>query len=183
MSSNKRNNIIFYLSVIFLGLLLGGCNVVKTENYQHKQPTLTMEDYFSGHVKGYGMVQDRSGEVRRRFVVDMYGKWQGDKGLLDEYFVFDDGEKQHRQWHLLHTSPHQFSAKAGDVTGQASGEQYGNTIHMKYVLQIPTNGRVYDITMDDWLYRIDEKIVLNRAAMKKFGFNVGSVTTSFYKYN
>lgn len=176
----------FFRALTILGvllLLIGGCSVTKPEIYQNKIPVLTIEDYFSGHVTGHGMVQDRSGEVRRRFVVEMHGQWQGNQGILDENFVYDDGEKQNRQWKLQRLNPHAFTAIAGDVTGIAQGEQFGNAIHMTYVLQVPVGGKIYDIKMDDWLYSIDKNIVLNRATMKKFGFTVGSVTTSFSKHD
>lgn len=155
--------------------------MIKAENYQKNEPTLMLQDYFLGHVKGYGMVQKRSGEVRRRFVVDMNGHWEKNHFILNEDFVFDDGEKQHRVWDFTSLTPHQFSGTAPDITGITHGAQAGNAINMKYVLQVPVNGKHYDINMDDWLFSIDKKVLLNRATMKKFGFTVGYITASFYK--
>jgi hypothetical protein len=52
---------------------------------------------------------------------------------------------------------------------------------MRYVLRVPYSGRTIDVDMDDWMWRIDEKTVLNRTEMTKFGFRVGEVTLSFRK--
>ncbi len=168
---------------ILLTLNLGGCSVPKTQDYQNQQPVLTMEKFFSGHVTGYGMVQDRSGKVNQRFVVEMHGQWSGDKGVLNEDFIFADGHTQKRQWNFTRISDHVFTGTAADVIGTAKCEEYGNVIHMEYILQVPVSGKIYNITMDDWLYAIDKKVVLNRTAMKKFGFQVGSVTSSFIKHD
>lgn len=164
-------------------LTIEGCSVTKAQQYEAKTPVLTIEDFFSGHVTGYGMVQNRSGEVRQRFVVEMHGKWQGEKGTLNEDFVFDDGHTQKRQWNFTRVNDHEFTGTAADVVGVAHCEQFGNAIHMKYVLQIPVDNKVYAINMDDWLYAVDKNVILNRTAMTKYGFNVGSVTSTFLKHD
>lgn len=158
-----------------------GCHMNKIAHYQDKHPVLTMENFFSGSTKGYGMIQKNSGELRRRFTVEMTGEWQGKKGILDEAFIYDDGEQQHRQWQITQIDNHHFNATAKDVIGIASGEQYGAAIHMIYTLKIPYQGSTISMTMDDWLYRIDDNVVLNNATMKKFGIPLGRVTASFYK--
>ena len=162
-------------------LLLQGCSMNQIKAYEKNDPLLKMEEYFSGPVKGYGLIQKYMGGVRRRFTVDMHGQWIGNQGTLDEDFVYDNGEKQHRQWRLTRTDAHHFTALADDVTGITHGEQYGNAIHMVYVLQIPYNGSTLSVTMDDWLYRVNDQVVLNNAVMKKFGIPIGRITASFFK--
>lgn len=179
----KWNKIPVLAIIALLSLNTQGCSMTKTQEYAAKTPTLTIEDFFSGHVTGYGMVQNRSGEVRQRFIVQMHGKWDGTKGTLNEDFVFDDGHTQKRQWNFIRVNDHEFTGTAADVIGEAHCEQFGNAIHMKYVLQIPVGKKVYDINMDDWLYAVDQKVVLNRTAMTKYGFNVGSVTSTFLKHD
>jgi len=158
-----------------------GCHMNKIAQYQDKNPELTMETFFSGSTKGYGMIQKNSGEVRRRFTVEMTGEWQGKKGILKEAFIYDDGEQQSREWQITQIDNHHFNATAKDVIGTASGEQYGAAIHMIYTLKIPYKGSTINMTMDDWLYRIDDRVVLNNATMKKFGIPLGRVVASFYK--
>jgi len=40
-------------------------------------------------------------------------------------------------------------------------------------------GKTYDIGFDDWMFLIDERVMLNRAVMTFWGFKVGEVLISF----
>jgi hypothetical protein len=40
-------------------------------------------------------------------------------------------------------------------------------------------GKRYDIDFDDWMFLIDDKVMLNRATMTFWGFRVGEVFISF----
>lgn len=158
-----------------------GCGSTHTRAYAAKSPVLKMETFFDGHVIGHGMIQNRSGEVTQRFVVDMRGRFEGDKGTLDEEFVYDDGRKQTRHWKLNRTGEHTFTGTADDVHGVARGEQYGNAIHLLYVLEVPVGDKTWKIDFDDWLFAIDEKVVLNRNKFSKLGVSVGSLTATFVR--
>ncbi len=57
----------------------------------------------------------------------------------------------------------------------------GNTFHWTYTLALPVDGTVYEVQFDDWMYLIDDKVMLNRAQMRKFGIHLGDVTLSFHK--
>jgi NAD(P)-dependent dehydrogenase (short-subunit alcohol dehydrogenase family) len=43
------------------------------------------------------------------------------------------------------------------------------------------DGKVYEVQFDDWMYLMDERVMLNKAVMSKFGIRLGEVTLSFYK--
>ena len=43
------------------------------------------------------------------------------------------------------------------------------------------DGKVYEVQFDDWMYLMDDKVMLNKAVMSKFGFRLGEVTLSFQK--
>jgi hypothetical protein len=117
--------------------------------------------------------------VLKRFVVVMRCNWQGDTGTLDEDFVYADGTRQKRVWTVRKTTPGHFTASAADVVGQAQGTVSGNSLNWKYVLALPVDGKIVNVDMDDWMFLIDQKVMLNRTAMSKYGFNLGSVTLSF----
>ncbi|MDE2120161.1 MAG: DUF3833 family protein [Betaproteobacteria bacterium] len=146
---------------------------------------LRVEEYFNGTLWADGLLLDRRGRVRRRFHVDMRGQWEGDWGRLHEAFVFDDGERQQRTWSLRRL-PEQdgvrrYEATAGDVVGTARGRARGHELRWNYVLAIPVGGRTYNIRMDDRMYLMDERLLINRTDMRKFGFRVGSLFVSFGK--
>ena len=161
--------------------MLAACSGPRPEQYASAQPRLDIQTYFNGTLDAHGMFQDRSGEVIKRFVVVMRCSWQGDSGTLDEDFTFADGSKQKRVWTLTKTGAGTFTATAPDVIGIAHGVAAGNALRWQYVLAQPVGDKVYNVDMEDWMFLIDDKVMLNRTAMSKFGVNLGSVTLSFSK--
>ena len=169
------------LSVALLAATLAGCSAPKPEQYASEQPQLDIQRYFNGTLDAHGMFQDRSGAVVKRFVVVMRCQWQGDSGTLDEDFTYSDGSKQKRLWTLHKNGAGSFTATAPDVIGVAQGVATGNALRWTYVLAQPVGDKVYNVDMEDWMFLIDDKVMLNRTAMSKFGVNLGSVTLSFAK--
>ena len=168
---------------ILAGMLAGltGCSGARIEDYADKTPVFDIREYFNGHVEASGVFLNRAGKADSYFHVKMLGKWKGDEGTLAEEFVYDDGKKGERVWTLKMIDDHHFTGTAHDIIGISQGEQYGNAVHMRYVLRQPVDDTTYDLSMDDWLYRIDERTVINRITMRKFGFKVGELVLSFTK--
>ena len=162
-------------------LTLGGCASQKIESYANEKPVLDLQQYFNGTLDAYGVFTDRSGSVVKRFSVVMVCTWQGNEGTLDEDFSYSDGSKQKRVWHLTKQADGHFVGRADDVVGQAQGESRGNALHWNYTLSLPVDGKVYEVQFDDWMYLMGERVMLNKAAMSKFGVRLGEVTLSFYK--
>jgi hypothetical protein len=161
--------------------LIAGCSSPPIGQYAGQTPALDVEAWFNGTLDAHGMFQDRSGAVIKRFVVVMHCSWKGDTGILDEDFVYADGTRQKRVWTLKKTAPGRFSATAPDVIGSATGTVSGNALRWQYVLALPVDGKIINVDMDDWMFLIDDKVMLNRTAMSKYGFGLGSVTLSFSK--
>ncbi|RUO44445.1 DUF3833 domain-containing protein [Aliidiomarina taiwanensis] len=160
--------------------LLAGCSA-HIDDYHGKTPKLALEVFFDGSLTAYGMVQDRSGLVTQRFTVDIQGSWQRNEagqleGTLHEVFVWDDGREQTRTWLLTKVSEHQYEGRAGDVKGVAIGHTAGNALHWTYQLNIPWRGSTMAITLDDWMYLLDENKLVNKTKMSKWGFHLGDIT-------
>lgn len=165
-----------------LAFMLGGCTSISTEDYKDKSPKLDIRTYLNGPLEAWGILYDMSGKADVHFHVHMTGTWEGNKGTLDEHFVFSDGRKDHRVWTIQFQDDHTFSANAHDVVGTAQGSQKGNAVNMTYVLRVPRkNGNTIDLTMDDWMYLVDDKTLINRTKMKKFGLSVGELVIAFRK--
>ena len=154
---------------------------MKPADYAAEQPALDLKTYFNGTVDAWGMFQDRSGKVIKRFTVVMDCRWDGDTGVLDEQFTYSDGTRQRRVWTLKKVGDHRYVGSASDVIGQAAGESGGNAFNWKYTLALPVDGRVYHVNFDDWMFLMDEKVMLNRSYMSKWGFNLGEVSLTFVK--
>lgn len=160
---------------VTVSLLLMSCSS-DIQDYADSTPRFALEEYFKGELSAYGMVQDRSGKVLRRFTVEMVGHWDGNKGTLEEDFVYDDGELQRRVWHIEKTAEGHYIGTADDVVVPAKGQTRGFALNWRYTLAVPVDGKVWEINFNDWMYQLDERRVINRAEMTKWGFKVGEVT-------
>ena len=158
-----------FLSLILLIFLTGCANNMKPTDFKDQKPRLIIEDYLSGKVKAWGILQNRSGKVTRQFSADLMGKWDGKQLILDEKFIWSDGEVQNRQWTIKKIDKHNYEGTAGDVVGLAKGFSYGPVFKFEYVLLVPIKGKNIKIKFDDWIFKQDERIAINRATMTKFG--------------
>ena len=154
---------------------------MKPEDFINKKPRLIIEEYLSGNVKAWGVLQNRSGKVIRQFSADLDGKWNGNQLILDEKFNWDDGEIQTRQWQITKIDENNYEGTAGDVVGKAKGYSYGPAFKFEYVLRSEERRVGMKITFDDWIFKQDDRVAINKATMTKFGFKVAELTVVFVK--
>ena len=177
---------------------LAGCATIEPSIYASEKPVLDLERYFDGTVDAWGVFQDRSGRIVRRFTVVIRCSWEGDVGTLDEDFVYSDGSTQKRIWTLRKSGEAatragatpgggtdarvvRWTGTAADVVGEALGEVSGNAFNWRYTMALEVDGRTWQVDFDDWMYLVDERTMLNRAVMSKFGVRLGEVLLSFRK--
>lgn len=163
-----------------LAILMTGCAGPKPSDYAAETPKLDLKEYFNGTLDAWGVFQDRNGKVVKRFTVVMKCSWDGNTGVLDEDFTYSDGTKQKRVWTIVKDGDN-YTGTAGDVIGEAKGIASGNALNWAYTLSLPVDDSVYEVQFDDWMYQMDDKTMLNRAVMSKFGFELGEVLLSFRK--
>lgn len=174
------NTITAFLALAFPVLLvLPGCSA-SVSAYKNETPALALDQFFDGRLVAYGIVQNYSGKVTRRFRADIVASWNGNTGILDEQFRFIDGELQSRCWTIIKQGD-RYRGTADDVVGEALGEVHGNTLNWRYRLQIDVNGKVWDVYLDDWLYLVDSDNLINRTKIKKYGLPVGELTLHIRK--
>ena len=166
--------------IVVIGNLILKKNM-KPEDFKDQKPKLIIENYLSGKVKAWGILQNRSGKVTRQFSAILDGKWNGKKLILDEKFDWSDGEIQTRQWQITKIDEHNYEGTAGDVVGKAKGYSYGPAFKFEYVLLVPVKGKKIKITFDDWIFMQNDKVAINRAKMSKFGIKVAELTVIFVK--
>lgn len=171
-----------FILTIFMTSTLSSCSTA-IEEYKQEYMPLDIKSYFEGEIIAWGMIQNFSQKVTRRFCVDIIGTWQENTGSLDETFYFNDGEISKRLWTLTKTGKQAYIGSAGDVIGQAYGKQSGLAFHWEYTLAVPVDGDVYHLSLDDWMYKIDDKHLFNRTSMNKLGIEVAEITLFFEKHN
>ena len=167
------------LLIVLTSLLLISCGQVPVERYANEKPVLDLPTYFSGPVQAWGMFQDRSGEVIKRFHVDIQSRRDGEKLILDKRFLYSDGTRQRRVWTLTPDGEGRWIGTADDVVGEAIGEVAGNALRWQYRLLLPVDDTTYEVEFDDWMYLMDEDTLINRSFMSKFGVELGQVTLFF----
>ena len=170
------------ISTIIILTSLSGCMTMKPSNFKNEGPKFILEDYFSGKTKAWGIFEDRFGNIKRQFTVDIDGKWDGTLLILDEHFLFNDGEKTFRQWRITKKTNGIYEGQADDVIGKATGISSGNSLNWSYILDLKMgNDKTLKVKFDDWMFLQPGGVLLNRARMSKFGVEIGQVTISFSK--
>jgi hypothetical protein len=151
--------ILRYLCLISVCLVVSGCSEERIEQHRGVEPKFNIAEFFKGSLVAEGIVYGYSNNVI----------------TLKEDFIFTDGEKSQRTWLLTLKNQSEFTGTAHDVVGTAEGIQMGNAVNMKYTLRVPYGDSTIDLSMDDWMYLMDAKTVLNRTSMNKFGIKVGEL--------
>jgi hypothetical protein len=169
------------LSCLLGTMLLIACAAPMPSDYAREAPQLELRKYFNGPLTAHGMFSDRAGKVVRRFSVQMTGTWNGAQGVLDEEFTYSDGKKERRTWRLTDHGGGRYSGRADDVIGEAVGQAAGNALNWRYTLALPVDGKIWEVQFDDWMCQMDDRVMLNKAVMSKFGITLGEVTLAFSK--
>jgi hypothetical protein len=160
-------------------LALSACAGPQIADYAAETPVLDLRKYFTGTVDAWGIFTDRSGRVVKRFTVVIDCQWQGDEGVLDEAFTYSDGTLQRRVWRLKALPNGRYEGRADDVVGMATGQTKGNAFQWQYTLALPVDGKVWEVQFDDWMFLMNDRVMLNKAVMSKLGVTLGEVTLSF----
>ncbi|PLL11836.1 DUF3833 domain-containing protein [Tabrizicola sp. TH137] len=147
---------------------------------------LELEEFFDGRLVAYGQFQDVFGTVRRQFVADIRGDWDGQRLRLVEDFTYEDGSTEQRVWTLVKTGEETWEGTAPGVIGVATGVEKGDRFNWRYTIDLPVpaadgTADTVRVTFDDWMWLLSEDRLFNRAYMKRFGVDVGDVSISFEK--
>ena len=169
------------LCIALWAMLLGGCASTGVEQYRAELPLLDLPTYLNGTLDAWGVFQGRGGEVKKRFHVRIEAHWEGDLGTLDEHFSWSDGTTSRRLWTLHRQADGSYRGWADDVVGEARGEVAGNALRWRYVLALPVDGRVIHVDFDDWMFLMDDKVMINRSYMSKWGIALGEVSLTFVR--
>ena len=168
-------------TLIFALIVLSGCTSMKPSDFSKAEPLLRIEDYFVGQTRAWGIFEDRFGNLRRQFVVDIQGSWDGESLVLDERFRYSDGESDRRVWTIKKIDEHRYEGRADDVIGTAIGEAYGNALNWRYDMDLKIGERTLRVHFNDWMFLQSSGVMVNRARVSKFGIAIGEVTLFFQK--
>ena len=166
---------------LLASFLISGCGTMAPEDFSRQQPNLDIYQYFSGETRAWGLFEDRFGQVRRQFRVEITGRVEDGELVLEEDFFYDDGERDRRVWRIRRDGEQSYVGGASDVVGEALGRAAGNALNWRYDMDLKVGDRTWRVSFDDWMFLQTDGVLLNRAKVKKFGVEIGSVSLFFAK--
>ena len=137
--------------------------------------------YFEGKTLASGVFEGRSGDVKRRFTVEMMGRADGSTLVLEEQFDFDDGERQQRIWTLTRGNGQSFTGTSADSVSEAHGGFEQGRAYMRSSLRLKVGSRQVAMRFDDVFYDAGGGAVVNRSTVSKWGITLGQVIILFRK--
>lgn len=137
--------------------------------------------YFEGRTIAEGVFEDRSGNAKRRFSVEMTGRASGPALVLEEHFLFDDGERQSRTWTLTRDGGMGFTGRCEDSVDEARGGFEPGRATLASTLRLKVGTRMIAMNFVDVFYDTGAGTVLNRSTVSKWGVRVGQVLILFRK--
>ncbi|MDB4238824.1 DUF3833 domain-containing protein [Alphaproteobacteria bacterium] len=168
-----------------LFLFLTGCFQANMKQFENNTPKLDLFSFFEGETIAYGIFEDRFGNLKRQFRVNISGTVDNQLLTLDEKFLYDDGEQAIRIWKIKKNIDNKqkisYEGQADDVEGKANGSAVGNTLNWSYDIFLNIKGSNIKVHFNDWIYKQSEDLAINRAYVSKFGVNIGSVTLVFLR--
>ncbi|MTI08891.1 DUF3833 domain-containing protein [Curvivirga aplysinae] len=169
------------LSLFLLSVLLVGCNSMKISDFENATPRFDLFSYFEGKSMAYGIFEDRFGNVKRQFRVEIQGTVTDGVLVLDEQFYFDDGERDERIWTIKKEENGHYTGTADDIIGTAKGIVAGNALNWRYDLDLKVGDSSLRVHFNDWMFLQEGDVLINRASVTKWGFEVGQVSIFFVR--
>lgn len=163
------------------GIFMASCSNNKINQYANNTPKLDVQNFLNGKISGYGVVEDYSANITRRFNFSGVAKWNGNNGEFDEKIVYSDGKQESRIWSITKLSESSYEATTPDVIGKAVISVAGNAMNWRYTMNIKVDDSIYKINFDDWMYLMPDGQLINRNYFKKFGVTVGELTLFMQK--
>lgn len=152
---------------------------MKIGDFAGNRPELRIEHYFAGRTHAWGVFEDRFGTLRRSFTVAIDGQWDGRELVLDEHFLYADGETDRRVWRIVRTAEGYYEGRADDVIGTAVGRSAGNALNWTYEMALKVGGDRWRVRFDDWMWLQPGDALINRANVYRWGLWIGTVSLFF----
>lgn len=138
----------------------------------------TLESYFKGKTYAEGSFAAING-VKRSFIVELNGRWDGKTLTLMEDFVFDDGTRDRKTWRFVKTGPKSYKGTREDVIGETNVRLSGNVARFSYLVYLDGAQKKNKVRFHDTMTREPDGTLLNTAWVTKFGLPVALTKIEF----
>ena len=168
-------------ALALLARRLFGFSAQRPKDYAQGRTQMDIRQHLDGPMLCEGVIYGPTGRVTSRFVAAMQGRWEGNRGVLDESFRYASGEVQHRQWRLTLGNDGHLRAEADDLTAPGEGTQMGDALRLRYRIRLPKHAGGWVLDVTDWMYLCDNGTILNRSQFRKFGLPVAELVATMRK--
>ena len=170
------------LALLALAVLVAprfvGFRSQRPAHFNGKGPAFDPRRHLNGPILCEGVIYGPFGRVTSRFVAEMEGHWDGNRGVLKERFRYDNGDEQNREWRMSLGNDGSLRAEADDVVGAGRGSVSGPAVQMLYDLRLPATSGGHVVSVTDWMYLTDNGTILNRSQFRKFGVKVAELVAT-----
>ena len=142
---------------------------------------LDIFDYFKGKTFAWGIFEDRFGNLRKKFYVNILGNINNKILMLDERFYYSNGDKDRRIWNINKICNYNYEGTADDINGIAKGISSGNIFYWKYKMKIKINNKHLNVCFSDKMFLLNKNVLINKAIVSKFGLKIGELSLFFKK--
>jgi len=146
-------------------------------------PQFDVRTHLNGPIICEGVIFGPTGRVSSRFIGEFDCKWEGNTGVMDEVFTYDDGSTQTRAWRLTIGNDGKILARADDVVGDGMGQQTGSSVQLKYKYRLPETSGGHVLDTVDWMYLAPNGTIVNRSQFRKFGIKVAELVATMRPAN
>lgn len=150
----------------------------RSGDYAQGQPAIDIRRDLRGPILCEGVLYGPTGRVTSRFVARMEGRWEGNRGVLDEHFRYDSGTVQDRQWRLTLGNDGAIRAEADDLAAPGTGRQEGSAVRLDYRIRLPKGAGGWTLDVTDWMYLCENGTIMNRSQFRKFGIKVAELVAT-----
>ena len=162
-------------------ILLAGCaGPMPMDRFAGSGPAFDPLRFWTGHVRSWGVLENRSAEPDDIVTTDCVGELEApDRLHMTQLLTLGDGSVRSRDWHMRRIAPGRYQATASDMVGTASGTASGRAFHWSWVLATRPGNRLFDVTLDQWMYLMPNGTMLNRTSIRRLGITLAEVTEQF----
>ena len=150
----------------------------KAEDYEDGDPPFDLPTHLNGKLICEGLIFGPMGRMTSSFVARFDARWDGNVGVIDEHFVYNNGQAQERQWTLTLSEDGSFTARAPDVPWTGRGKQAGPAVLFQYPIKLPDSAGGYILQAYDCMYMTGEGTIVNRSQFRKFGIKVAELVAT-----
>ena len=173
--NKMRNNVNRWFPAMIAGSILSACASPPEFAAPVASNTLVLEDTLTGQTLGEEVFINSQTGAATTFSVVINGTWDGKVLTLVEDFNFGDGSKDRKTWHITKTDAGRYQGTREDVLGSADLRQDGKAVRIDYYVTLRTGLGANNVRFRDLLYLQDDRTIVNKAVVSKFGLRIGRV--------